>query len=561
VLVLLVGCSTGRYRRQADQEVYAIVQQAEQEVFGHTNAFSIDTPYSSRTPDSILAREIVDDRLQTNRRVLTLPAVLDLAVRQSRDYQSQKERLYLTALTLTGERYAFGPKFFASTRATYARGSDGQQRGSVNSQVGVDQLLKTGGQLGLSIANDLLRYYTGDPRRSAITALSVNLLQPLLRGAGKYNSSVERLTQAERNVVYAIRSYSYFQDQFALDIVRDYFALLAQKNAVRNNYSNYLSQVRSTRRLEARKDRESASQVDLARQSELNSRNSYVNSAANYLNLLDQFKIQLGLPVTEHLQLDDSPLKELETTGLIPVALDADAGFRLAVERQLEILNSIDRFEDAKRKVHVAAKNLQADLNIVADASLDSEAPTDYLQFDPDQVRYSVGLQLNLPIDRLQERNAYRAALVTFETELRTLSLALDNLRDRIDRGLRTLEQRRQNYLNQQNSLDLANRRVFGNTLMLEAGRVEARELVESQNDQIDAQNAVTAALVSYQETRLQLLLDLGLIETQSEGFWFKDHLAGVFAAAPPPETPAPVAAQVQRPRGEVITPDEIFKD
>jgi outer membrane protein TolC len=482
-------------------------------------------------------------------------------VRQSRDYQSQKERLYLTALTLTGERYAFGPKFFASTRATYARGSDGQQRGSVNSQVGVDQLLKTGGQLGLSIANDLLRYYTGDPRRSAITALSVNLLQPLLRGAGKYNSSVERLTQAERNVVYAIRSYSYFQDQFALDIVRDYFALLAQKNAVRNNYSNYLSQVRSTRRLEARKDRESASQVDLARQSELNSRNSYVNSAANYLNLLDQFKIQLGLPVTEHLQLDDSPLKELETTGLIPVALDADAGFRLAVERQLEILNSIDRFEDAKRKVHVAAKNLQADLNIVADASLDSEAPTDYLQFDPDQVRYSVGLQLNLPIDRLQERNAYRAALVTFETELRTLSLALDNLRDRIDRGLRTLEQRRQNYLNQQNSLDLANRRVFGNTLMLEAGRVEARELVESQNDQIDAQNAVTAALVSYQETRLQLLLDLGLIETQSEGFWFKDHLAGVFAAAPPPETPAPVAAQVQRPRGEVITPDEIFKD
>src|SRR5690606_10540 len=138
----------------------------------------------------------------------------------------EKERLYLTALTLSGERYNFGPQFFANTSANYDRTPDGERIGSVNSRVGVNQLLKSGGRVGATIANDLLRYYTGDPRRSAVSILSVNLFQPLLRGFGKYNPAVESLTQAERNLVYAVRNFSFFQDTFAVEIVNDYFDLL-----------------------------------------------------------------------------------------------------------------------------------------------------------------------------------------------------------------------------------------------------------------------------------------------------------------------------------------------
>ena len=46
------------------------------------------------------------------------------------------------------------------------------------------------------MANDILRYYTGDPRRSLISILTVNLSQPLLRGFGRNNPLVENLTQA-----------------------------------------------------------------------------------------------------------------------------------------------------------------------------------------------------------------------------------------------------------------------------------------------------------------------------------------------------------------------------
>jgi hypothetical protein len=43
---------------------------------------------------------------------------------------------------------------------------------------------------------------------------------------------------------------------------------------------------------------------------------------------------------------------------LVPVDIDSDEAFRLAVNKQLTILNSIDQYEDAKRKVLVAADQL-----------------------------------------------------------------------------------------------------------------------------------------------------------------------------------------------------------
>jgi outer membrane protein TolC len=559
IALFLSGCTAGHYRRSADKEVYGIVQQYEAKIFGHTNAFTINTPYSARKPEAIPAAELIEDRLQTGQRMLTITQSLDLAVSRSRRYQTAKETLYLTALSLTGSRYAFSPQFFANSTATAFRNSNGDEYGSVNSQVGVSQLLKSGGQLSGSLANDILRYYTGDPRKSLISILTVNLSQPLLRGFGRNNPLVENLTQSQRNVVYAVRTYSFFQDQFALEILNDHFALLAQKDITRNRYTNYLGRVQSTKRLEARAaDRERLADVDQARQAELTAKNNYVNAVALYRNQLDQFKIKLGLPVGEKLALDDRELDELEQNGLVPARLDPVAAYRVAAAKQLQILNAIDQFEDKKRKVRVAANQLQADLNVVGGADLSSQAPTDYSRFDPNQVRANVGLQLNLPIDRLPERNSYRSALVTFEAELRTLTLTLDNLKESIEQGLRTLEQRRQNYEIQKNALDLANRRVDSTTLLLEAGRAEVRDLVDAQDSQISSQNAVTAALVDYQQTRLQLLLDIGALDTEAPKFWLKDNLAAYL----PGKTPAPGNPQPPD-SGEqsVLPPDQYFSE
>jgi outer membrane protein TolC len=535
---LLSGCGTSYYRHSADKEVYGIVRQVEGRIFGRSNDFTIDTSYSGREPGNILPAELILDRLQTNQRSLTIEDALVLAAR-SRRYQTEKEKLYLTALTLTGERHAFSPQFLASAVGNLTRSSSGDVSGSVNSQAGVSQLLQSGGRLGVTLANDLLRYFTGNPRQSVVDTISVNLAQPLLRGFGRNNSALESLTQAERNVVYAVRSYNFFQDQFAVDVVNDYFSLLAQKDAVRNRYTNYLGRVYTTKRLEDRQRAglEKLSDVDQARQAELTAKNNYVNSVASFRNALDQYKVSLGLPLGETVLLDDRILEEVGRTGLIPVAVEVEAAYRFAVTNQLPLLNEIDRFEDSKRKVRVAADRLRADLNLVGSASLQSEGATDYTRFDASKVNASVGLELNLPLDRLAERNNYRATLVSFEAELRTLTLTFDNLRDSIQRGLRTLEQRRQNYEIQTNALALANQRVDSTTMLQEAGRAEVRDVVDAQDNQIAAQNAVTSALVDHQVARLQLMLDLGALQTTKARFWLQDHLA----ALRPAHQPAPV--------------------
>ena len=87
------------------------------------------------------------------------------------------------------------------------------------------------------------------------------------------------------------------------------------------------------------------------------------------------------------------------------------------------------------------------------------------------------------------------------------------------------MEQRRENYEIQKNALELATRRVTSTTLLLEAGRAEVRDLVDAQDAQISAQNAVTTALVDYQESRLQLLLDIGALHTAEPQFWLKENL------------------------------------
>lgn len=565
---VVAGCSSAHYRKSADNEVYRIIENYDRAVLGHTNIFTIDTPYSGRDPKTILPAELVEDRMATNWRTINVAEALRLAVQNSREYQSQREQLYLTALSLTGSRYAFSPQFFATSTGTITGAGDTAQTGELNSQIGVSQLLKTGGRLSLALGNDLLRYFTArfapDPNGgspialgsdSAINMLTVNLTQPLLRGFGKNDPNVEALTQAERNVAYAIRSFSLFQNQFAADVVAQYFDLLAQKSNVRNNYTNYLRRVDTTAYLEARSvDRVQKSEVDDARNADLSARITYINSVANYLSALDSFKLRLGLPLTEAIVLDDADLKDLEHAGLIRADIDRQAAFRMAVAHHMEILNAIDRFEDSKRKIRVAADQLRAGLNFAGSATVQSEEPYDYTNFDFDKLRWSAGLTLDLPVDRLRERNTYRATLISFESQLRSLVSTLDDYKSRIDRGLRTLEQERLNYLSRQEALKVAERRVESTQMLLEAGRAAIRDVREAQDNLIQAQNALTDAIVIYQANRAQLLLDMGVLVAEKDQFWLTDPLAGKLddsQRGPPP---------LQMPDDKVIPPDQFLE-
>ena len=552
------GCVlTEFHRSRADSRVYAIIESVEKDILGKTSDFKIDTKYSARNPNGVSAQEILDDRSRFKTETLTLDKAIDVAVAQNRNYQSQKESLYIAALNLTGAKHEFQPRLFAESTARGTHAVDDERSGTVASRLGITQRLISGADLSVRIANDLFRFYTGDPRRSAVSAISVNALQPLLRGAGR-QIAAENLKQSHRNVIYAVRDYSDFQNRFAVDIVLQYFRLLQQRDTVYNEYSNYKSRQGTTEYLRARSvDRVPPLEVAQAEQGELAAKNRYIDAVVALRNSLDDFKIVLGLPLTTDLRLDPAEIEELRKSGLKTLYLDSDQAFTIALKHRLPMMNEIDRFEDARRQVSVAADALKPGLDIFADASLDSEGTTNYEDFDFEKVRANAGVVLDLPIDRLQERNRYRAALIEFEEQLRSLSRTFDETRSTIDQGLRGLQRFRQNHAIQKNAVALAERRVEGARLNLQAGNAVVRDLEEAQDALIAAQNALTNALVDYLSARLNLLVELGVLNAEEKRFWLKDTASTIDFS----KQPANWLPEAFLQGDKVIPPEELFPE
>lgn len=560
-LPVLLGsaCSPAFWSGAADEEVYGILREKEETLFGSATEFDIRTPHSDADPREIEAIAILTDRTIDETRKIDLIDAIDLSIDQRREYQTEKENLYLTGLALTGARHEFDPIFAAdsSVERTQAErnGQSTSDQLAVRSRAGFSQALRSGGAIAIDLAQNIFRFYLGG-NAPATDFLAAGLRQPLLRGAGP--AATENLTQSERDVAYAIRSFSRFQKRNALDVSSAYFRILEEKDRVRNEYFNYRNLIAFTERAtELAEDRLPQFQVDQARQDELRARNRYVGAVNAYRSRIDAFKLLLGLRIGGELFVDDSALRDLESDGLTPLPLNEHAALVLAAEHRLDLLNEIDRFEDARRRIAVAADAFEPGLDLFAGIDFTSPDGRNYSNFDADAYRSRIGIDLDLPLDNLPERNSYRRARIAFERQLRDLELALDAIHSEIRSGLRGLDLARERYEIQRSALDLANQRVEAVNLLLETDRAETRDLLEARNAQLGARNALTSALIDYHLTRLELLFDLGIFDPGKDRFWSEN-----------PEIPQAIRNNweedlVAPPGGEdsMISPDELFQE
>ena len=545
-LTTWLGCQTEGHRADADAEVLAILNERSRQILGEEAGTNLVSTTVGERPDTVSPARIIQERFADGVRTLTLPAALEMAERHNRSYQLQRETLYLQALSLTGTRHKFVWNPSSTVDLGIARQTDGGLRGDSDADVSVQKLFQTGASVTATLANDLVLYFDGKPK---VPDLTLKLTQPLLRGAGA-EIAAEVLTQAERDVVYAVRDYSHYQKTFAIETVGEYFRVLQDKDAVRNSYNNYLNLQKARDRAEAMAEAERLAryQVDQARQSELSARVKYLKAVESYRQALDSFKQRLSLPLGEALRLEDRALTELVAQGLTPLELDERQGYLMAVTNRLDVLNEVDRFEDAQRKVRVAASDLKPGLDLVVDASLKKQF---YSSFSPEEFASTSGLKLKLPLNQLTERNAYRTSLINFEKQMRKLAAELDSLRENIREGIRALEQERENYFIQKAALDLARQQVEVMPLLLQNDDADIRDQLEAQADLVEAQNDVTSAVVDYHVARWNLLKNLGTLSVEGEQFWLKNQSVSGSSTPVNPET-----AEVLP---EVITPEQVF--
>jgi outer membrane protein TolC len=476
--------------------------------------------------------------------VFSLSDALSYAMRHSRDLQSAKEDLYLDALDLTLERHLWTPQFVASVQSEYA--NYGQIRDfdhamSLTSQVSLSQRLPYGGDVTARVINTLMRdlgaHVTSGEPGSMI--LSANI--PLLRGAGRV--ARESRYQAERNLIYGVRTYERFRRSLLVDLASDYFSLQQSKASIANARASYMSSRFDLKRAEAFRQLEQDSTIfDLTRARSFfrQSEASLVSAQEQYASALDRFKIRIGMPVDE--PLDVVPQEEDEESAaleeLLP-PLDEIQAVNLGTAYRLDLLNSLDRVEDRQRAVLIAKNAILPDLDLAGSVTMNTDPEhLSSTSYNTERVTWRSTIELSID-DRKSERNSYRAALINFRRAERQHEESVDSVRSDVRRALRRIEQQDRSRQIQELNVEENEVREAAAGAQYEFGRIGITDKVDAQNDLLRARNDYAAAIAAYRQAVLEFLRDTGTLRVDEEGLWAIPDGLRALGAGPSGNEPA----------------------
>jgi len=510
------GCSREHYKTEADKEVYKIIDGKWQDGFGTKVNYKV-----SDMPPS--ANDVQIGNAVPPSGVISLAQAVATATAHNRAYQTQKEALYLSALSLTGERYKYARQWFGTIDGEYINVGGGEEEVSIHTLLETEKtdLLANGVMISTGLAIDWLRFLSGDPRTTLGSVLTANAAVPLL-GAGAGKVAREDLTQAERNVLYQIRSFNRYRKTFIVDIVTDYYNVLQLRDVVTNADNNYKRAVESKERLEVEFEAERKSRIDVdeAEQNMLTAESRVVAAKERYEQSLDAFKVRLSIPIDANVILEQNELRALEEMGISEIEYTLDEAIETALLRRLDLANSADFIDDAVRNVSLGAEGLGPQLNLTGGANVESREKTDFSRLQFHEGIYNLGLEADLPFDRKTQRNAYRQALITLERQQRQYEEDMDSIKLAVRGAYRRLKETADRYKIEKNSLALAKERVEMNKVLLDAGRVTTRILLESQDALLIAQNNVTGALIDHLGAKLSFYRDVGIMQVRPDGMW-----------------------------------------
>lgn len=259
------GCSRTFYRRQADIDAYSMVREKANHPHWALSDYSISVDPRSRMydpyavdcppipPDDATAHQLMhcvnnkrgwpfwhDNGDQPHVESPTWPEYIEiddqgilrvntedavrLALLHSRTYQQQLETLYVSALSVSAQRFAFDTQFFTQSSVfgdflgPVAGGGRSRSTLTVENNAQLRRSFTTGADLLVGFANSLMWQFSGPDDFRGNTLINFSLIQPLLRDAGR-ERILEGLTQAERTLLANVRAMEQFRQGFYVNVV------------------------------------------------------------------------------------------------------------------------------------------------------------------------------------------------------------------------------------------------------------------------------------------------------------------------------------------------------
>ena len=544
LLSCLAGCASRDHKAEADKTVYEIIDNKWQDDFGGKANYKISD--TAALPDDIA----IDTALPVSG-TLTLSQAVAIATAQNRQYQREKEALYVKALDLRLARHVFEPQLSGGAVGRY-RNENGREDLSGGPFWGFDQLLNSGARISTQLTVAWIEILTGNQRSGLRTLLSATIAQPFLRGSDS-EIVMETLTQAERDTVYQIRAFNRFRKTFVVSVISEYYRLCQMYDFMQNAAENkqVLYEVYEQSEKLSKAGRLGRIDLDQARQDKLEAKDTYSQAQKEYKQALDEFKTLLSLPLTATIQLDINELRELslntdapsltdkedaesELLGLLQMEIDDDkynifAGtadieldaqmLNTVLPLRLDLANKKDAIADAQRKVTVAGDSLRAGLNFLARNDVTSGGGNGQFNILSNYDNsLQIGMELDLPLDRMAEANEYRKSLIGLTQSNRDYGETVDMIMLEVRQAHRRAIEASGRYNIQSESLDLAKKRFKKRFLLLQYSRASMRDVLDAKSDLFDAQNDLTEAHVDYVIATLEFYRDTGVLQVRPDG-------------------------------------------
>ncbi len=302
--------------------------------------------------------------------LLNLETAMELALLHSREFQQQKEALYLSALDVTYERFQLGPVPFAGVSGQVSQeidedSSDFQSR----AKAGFRGIAGRGTSWVVSLANRLSIELSGGDVEVGGSLANLTVTQPLLRGASR-RIYLEKLTQSERSLLADARSLEQFRQGFFLHVVlgsnpagtvgssgvisaisppstgvSGFLGLVQELQRIRNQEANVAKLNDSLLQLEAAFEAGrigSRLQVDQARQALFNGQSRLLAAKSSFANRQDGYKLFLGLPPDLSMRVMDDYIESFRLSDSDLVGLQEEVNNILSAVRNPDDVRTIE---------------------------------------------------------------------------------------------------------------------------------------------------------------------------------------------------------------------------
>lgn len=512
----LSGCSTPDRLEKMEKKVDALLDDTQRSLFPASEPEDFSprpySPYRQERGEATAAQK------------LNLRDALQLAANHSREYQTARETLYTSALTLKSVSHDWDWNPVNSFTGMFTSEQDPSSSSlRTSSSLGVTRRFASGARLSATIGLQTLRYFSGDRSVNLTSLGNLTLTQPLLAGAGA-EIAREPLTQAERNLIYALRSFVRARSSLLISIAEKYYAVLNAKDSLEIGKRTYASVKSSLERSEAMAEagRVDPFQVDQARQKVFSAESNLVSLEEAYQSAVDTLKTALGLPLDTRIEADPGDLQKLAASRLPRPEQDIDAALQGALDKRLDHATVKNRLDDAERAVRIAADAVRArlDLSLVAQPRSNSNGSLDLDLLKLSHNSYGAGVTADLPFDRTNQLLELKRRHILLTQQRRRVDESRDNIIAGLRQVWRQLRAYEQNYQIQRLSVELSEKRVESTRMLFEGGRVGIRELLDSQDDLSAAQNSLTKALVNHRISWLRLLDQLEALPIASDTLW-----------------------------------------